>query len=339
MSRADGVGGGPACVRPGLCRRLRRVDASVNPRGPRRRRPATVASATRLAQISTDSATCATTAHGLSRVITLAAPDRIWATNSRNATVDKRTSDLERSVAVLARTIVHRTNENPARASTRCVNIAIAPSASKDGISLPSMSGQSVKTSWALLARTNVPTSSSAPTHRGRDQGEPREPRPGPMTAQRPTEPAGSRGSQIGHVGDQGERHDEVRGDPPRVEVRRDDDAAEDRLTQHQGERRARRRHRMRGSRRWDRIATMPHSAVSTITMNANARWENSIREWIVPEGKSCPGSHWGHVEHPSPEPLPRTKPPTLNSATVVTAVATASFWKRVMEVMEGSPS
>ena len=53
-----------------------------------------------------------------------------------------------------ARIIVHSTNEKPSNASTRWVNIAIAPSASNDGISRPSIKGQSVKTSCALLART-----------------------------------------------------------------------------------------------------------------------------------------------------------------------------------------
>jgi len=63
--------------------------------------------------------------------------------------------------------------------------------------------------------------------------------------------------------------------------------------------------------------------------------------EWIVPDGKSCPGWHWGQVEHPNPEPLPRTRPPTLKSTTVVTAVTVASVANRVdevgVEVMEGS--
>ena len=53
-----------------------------------------------------------------------------------------------------ARIIVHSTNENPSSARTRWLNIARAPSASKGGISLPSIKGQSVKTSCALLART-----------------------------------------------------------------------------------------------------------------------------------------------------------------------------------------
>ena len=41
---------------------------------------------------------------------------------------------------------------------------------------------------------------------------------------------------------------------------------------------------------------------------------------------------HSGQVAQPRPEPVPRTSPPTANSTMVVTAVARASFWKRVME-------
>jgi hypothetical protein len=65
-------------------------------------------------------------------------------------------------------------------------------------------------------------------------------------------------------------------------------------------------------------------SAVSTATRNAIARCENSIREWIVPEGKRCPGSQAGHVEHPRPEPVPRTRPPIANSTIVAIAVTSA---------------
>ena len=53
--------------------------------------------------------------------------------------------------------------------------------------------------------------------------------------------------------------------------------------------------------------------------------------EVTAPPGKSLPGSHAGQVEHPSPDPVPRTSPPTANSRTVVPAVARASFWKRVI--------
>jgi hypothetical protein len=67
------------------------------------------------------------------------------------------------------------------------------------------------------------------------------------------------------------------------------------------------------------------------MTANARSRCENSINEWMVPVGKSRPGSQVGHVEQPSPDPVPRTSPPTVNSATVVAAVARASFWNRVI--------
>ena len=42
---------------------------------------------------------------------------------------------------------------------------------------------------------------------------------------------------------------------------------------------------------------------------------------------------HSGHVEHPSPEPVPRTRPPTANSTMVAAAVVSASFWKRFIGV------
>jgi hypothetical protein len=55
------------------------------------------------------------------------------------------------------------------------------------------------------------------------------------------------------------------------------------------------------------------------------------MNEWMLPLGKSLPGVQSGHVEQPSPEPVPRTSPPTVKSTTVAAADATASFWKRVM--------
>ena len=59
-------------------------------------------------------------------------------------------------------------------------------------------------------------------------------------------------------------------------------------------------------------------------------RCENSINECIVPAGNSSPGKHVGQVEHPSPEPEPRTRPPTANSTIVTTAVPVASLRKRL---------
>jgi hypothetical protein len=83
------------------------------------------------------------------------------------------------------------------------------------------------------------------------------------------------------------------------------------------------------GCLRATRIAARPVSAVSTITRNAIARWENSISEWTVPDGNRRPGSQAGQVEHPRPEPVPRTSPPIANNATVATAVASATERKR----------
>ena len=82
--------------------------------------------------------------------------------------------------------------------------------------------------------------------------------------------------------------------------------------------------HRSRGSPDATRYATTPVSAASTATRNAIVRCENSIREWIVPDGNRCPGSQAGHVEHPRPEPVPRTSPPIANSTIVAIAVTSA---------------
>ena len=95
---------------------------------------------------------------------------------------------------------------------------------------------------------------------------------------------------------------------------------------------------RMSRSRRCSRTANPADASVSSITSSANARCENSMSEWIVPEGKRWPGAHPGHVVHPSPEPVPRTRPPTANSATVAAAVAIASFWNRVIRFVWGRP-
>ncbi len=65
---------------------------------------ATVASVTSVAQISTDRATCSTTAHGRRWVQTCAAPTTIWATKSEAATVESRTRVRERGAIVRART-------------------------------------------------------------------------------------------------------------------------------------------------------------------------------------------------------------------------------------------
>ncbi len=86
---------------------------------------------------------------------------------------------------------------------------------------------------------------------------------------------------------------------------------------------------RSRGRSRATLIAATPVSAVSTATRNAIVRWENSIREWIVPDGNRWPGSHAGQVEHPSPEPVPRTSPPIANSTIVAIAVTSARDRKR----------
>ncbi len=97
--------------------------------------------------------------------------------------------------------------------------------------------------------------------------------------------------------------------------------------------------HTSDGMSRWSSHATTAVATTSTETTNTRKRCENSISECTVPDGKSCPGVHSGHVEHPSPEPVPRTRPPTANSTMVAAAVVSASFWKRFMGVgsMPGS--
>ena len=88
--------------------------------------------------------------------------------------------------------------------------------------------------------------------------------------------------------------------------------------------------HSSRGVRRWSRTAKNAVASASTVTTKTRKRWENSISEWIVPPRKQHAGVQFGHVEQPSPEPVPPTRPPTLNNRIVTPpAVATASFWKR----------
>ena len=85
-------------------------------------------------------------------------------------------------------------------------------------------------------------------------------------------------------------------------------------------------------SRRTARKSTQARIAVAntrtddTTTMR---RWENSISECMVPDGKSSPGKQVGQLEQPSPDPLPRTRPPTANSTIVATAVIAESLRKR----------
>src|SRR4029079_4956333 len=89
---------------------------------------------------------------------------------------------------------------------------------------------------------------------------------------------------------------------------------------------------------RYPRHATMPVIAISTVSTKTRNRCENSMTEWIVPDGHSDVGVQLGHVSHPSPEPEPRTSPPTANSSTVVPAVARQSFWNRVMFTTKRRP-
>ncbi len=150
----------------------------------------TVASATSVAQIRTDSATCNTTAHGRSRENTFNAPETICPTNRQSASVDSTTRSLEREAIVRARIATQSTSRKTPAASTRCANIAVAapPSA---GTSRPFISGQSVNASPAERARTYVPTSRSAPVaptvnnvSRAKPASPPADPFSGSFTAQ-----------------------------------------------------------------------------------------------------------------------------------------------------------
>ena len=135
---------------------------------------ATVASATTVAQIRTEIATCATTAHGRRRVHTLAAPTMIWTPNSTRAVVESRTNRGCLRVSVRALIAVHSTRSSAIAASTRWRNIAVAAPPSV-GTSLPSINGQSVNTSCASLALTYVPDQQKESDDRRGHESQPRE--------------------------------------------------------------------------------------------------------------------------------------------------------------------
>ena len=197
------------------------------------------------------------------------------------------------------------------------------------GTSLPSINGQSVNTSCASLALTYVPTSRRSPTTVAVTRASRENDRAAPLMAppSRGLEVTAAR-RDVRHVGDQEQRGHEVRGHPPGIELRRDDHGAEPRLGHHEREREDRR---------------PEHGRVSTLRADRgeagerrehgheerHPRCENSMSEWTVPEGKRRPGSQPGQVEHPRPEPVPRTSPPIANSTTVAIAVASARVRKR----------
>ncbi len=299
----------------------------------------TVARATSADQIRTESATWSTTAQGRSREKTFSAPDAIWATNRPSVSVESLTTSADRSVMVRARIATQSTSTATAAARTRCTNMAVAapPSA---GTSRPSMSGQSVKASPAEVARTYVPTSSRAPvapttTNVSRaNAGSSPVARLDPpfgrstrneFTATTITSATNARATAKWAVTHQG--FNSVRTTtPPRTAWPRTSGIA------------ASAGHTIDRTARYRLHAAAAVATTNTVTTNTRDRCENSMKEWMPPEGNNLPGSQVGQVEQPSPEPVPRTSPPTANSAIVAVAVATASFWKRFIRwrVMAG---
>ena len=285
-----------------------------------------------MAQIRTESATCATTAHGRRRVQTLAAPTMICATNSASAMVERRTSMgcLSRGGPRSDRRPEHEEHRDRGE---RSVEEHRRGGAAERGDEPPVHQGPVREHELGVARPTYVPTSRRSPT-----------------TAAVSRAPAARRIDRAAVV--HGVRFDGVSDwpptGPPRTSRRRSG-AARRRSAPSPTRRRAPwRRPRRRappgpapagtrgpqarahaGSRRATRIAARPVSAVSTITRNAIARCENSISEWTVPEGKRRPGSQAGQVEHPRPEPVPRTSPPIANSTIVAIAVASARERKR----------
>ena len=179
------------------------------------------------------------TAHGLSRVHTCAAPATIWATKSPAA---PWTGTPGRSIGGPScgrAPSMYRTSTNTSAARTRCANITVAapPSA---GTSRPFISGQSVKASPAPFARTKVPTTSRVPVATAVNSASRAKPvSAGAAAPSRPRRWAIT--ATYGHVRHEDQRDAEVGGDPVRAEVRLHDDAAQDRLRQHQGDGRRRR--------------------------------------------------------------------------------------------------
>src|SRR5216684_3433847 len=66
----------------------------------------------------------------------------------------------------------------------------------------------------------------------------------------------------------------------------------------------------------------------STMTMDAEARCEYSTMAWKVSGGYHLPWQR-GQSGQPSPDPVPRTVPPTPISTSVIAVVASDSFWNR----------
>ena len=82
--------------------------------------------------------------------------------------------------------------------------------------------------------------------------------------------------------------------------------------------------YRRRAARSAGTVSTETSSAASrTITIAASPRWEYSISPFVSERGgRKCWAEHLGQLEHPRPDAVPRTSPPTPNRRTVATAAA-----------------
>ena len=261
-----------------------------------------------VAQISTETATCATPAQGRSRVHTLAAPDQDLARRTGRGRWSRVGPGRSAGDAGAGADRASRARAAARRRRAPGAGTSRSRAPPRVGTSRPSINGQSVNTSCASLARTYVPTRSRTPMTAAVDEREPRERSRG-RASWRPRWRSASR-----------RRSREVTSAISRRAVTKC-------AVTHQGSSsvatttapipawaitsgNARTAgHRRRGSRTPPGYATRPVSAASTATRNAIARCENSIREWTVPDGNRCPGSQAGHVEHPRPEPGPADEP------------------------------
>jgi hypothetical protein len=295
-------------------------------------RRAVTHSATSVAQIVAASATCAVTAAGRSSDQTFAAPTSTCAAISTSAIPDSHDSaGIRGAIHVLMNT--YRTSSAESAASTRCRNIHVAapPSA---GTSRPSMSGQSLNASPESVARTYVPTRSAPnvamtvqpigpttfrPTFRSGAARRVRMANPYLASTAFATSTATSAMAKakcsVTHAGSSSVRTTM----PPSTACERTSGTA------------AIDSRRTLGVERRLRHATVACTTTSTTTMNATNRCEYSTHDSNVGYGSHRSGPHLGQLVQPRPEPVARTNPPTLNSNSVVHAVAIASLWKRVM--------
>ena len=213
-------------------------------------------------------------------------------------------------------------------ARSRCAKCRPAPGASNDGSSFPSISGQSSNASPAPFSRTYAPTTnngSSAPSA------------PYASRAIFACDPS-ARGRPIVYAEtrrdrrrdrDERERGDEMRRHERGVQSGRHDLASEQRL------RRRRRREPTTESVKNDRLVAHPSARRDDERdeQQDDDPGEAAVRvldHRVYSSGAIQPPRHFGHSSRqPRPEPVARTSPPTPVSASVASAVTTASRRKR----------